>query len=896
YDLNFDGTIDIADLVIVHKNIGQTVMAAEVEATAPIIDVTQIEATVTDGTTLEGDIQTLFAGNATQPVALTSETVISAANPVEMAVQLTDQTREGLVAEEIQLTVPSESAPTSGMITINGESYPFTLEANTQVMSDSTMEQITIDLGKQVALSEITITITGSKGNKNLAEIAKIELLNNVYQEIPAPTMAIPNITAIASSIDIYGGILDVEWENVTNVTGYELKLEEVDSAGNVKSTKIYKTAETHLHLEKLNAYATYRLTMQALNREWKSGTKVFTSEDLDGIAENVDANYNPITWDADSSVEFKIIPGTIPDKPEGISVRGEMKGLTVSWKANKKALEQKVEYRQVGTTQWIEATDWLTGTSTRIENLAEGVMYEIRMKAKNHLGESGYSAIYLGTTMSVEIPVVPTYGLINRPLEKGQLSLGIESVTYSSHSQVFVTNPEAVVDNDGLTYFQVNDWDTGVYSNRGPLVKFTEPQTIDTISLVNRLDTASSTPNRVEVRYLDQDGIWQNLATTIEKKANYIFIKLPAAITTQEIQINPSVYSGGKVSISELRFYQHGTLNQEVQALFTDAMQVELQPEVTLEMIEALEKRVNTLDPVNLEYHPNRETLLTELQRAKDIYQDVALSDEIVTLDASIQNGSSALNITNKWQSLGYSVRSGDEITIYMGTSDTSRKIEIAVRQPFAESGKYESKAVTLQPGKNVITIPTIQNLDAENGGTLYVRTTWNNDKVAPTYKLRISGAIKTPLLDVNNLIGDEVAMKAEIRTYLQQLKKFVNDLPNLYPTETDKTQNIYPYDEATAVLNTTDIEGDRFTLTLPATQVLKGITQGLTSEDAQVERLYQTILAWEQFVQLTYAKKGVYEQPVDLNSDGTIDSSETAHFNTHRAPRTRINIKYQR
>ncbi|MGL6227925.1 MAG: M60 family metallopeptidase, partial [Culicoidibacterales bacterium] len=894
YDLNFDGTIDIADLVIVHKNIGQTVMAAEVEATAPIIDVTQIEATVTDGTTLEGDIQTLFAGNATQPVALTSETVISAANPVEMAVQLTDKTRESLVAEEIQLTVPSESAPTSGMITINGESYPFTLEANTQVMSDSTMEQITVDLGKQVALSEITITITGSKGNKNLAEIAKIELLNNVYQEIPAPTMAIPNITAIESSIDVYGGILDIEWERVANVTGYELKLEEVDSTGKVKSTKIYKTTDAQLKIEKLNPYATYRLTMQALNREWKSGTKVLTPEDQDGIAENVDANYNPITWEADSSVEFKIIPGTTPDKPEGISVTGEMKGLTVSWQANKKALEQKVEYRQVGTTQWIEATDWLTGTSTRIENLAEDVMYEIRMKAKNHLGESGYSAIYLGTTTSVTIPVIPTYGLINRSLGKGVLSAGIESVAYNSNA--VVSSPEAVVDNDGLTYFQYNNWDTGIYGNRGPVITFTEPQTIDTISLVSRLDVNGATPYNVQVRYKDDAGNWQGLNTTLEKKNKYIFIKLPEAITTKEIQVNPSVYGGNVVSISELRFYQHGTLNKEVQALFTDAMQVELQPEVTLEMIEALEKRVNTLDPVNLEYHPNRETLLTELQRAKDIYQDVALSDEIVTLDASIQNGSSALNITNKWQSLGYSVRSGDEITIYMGTSDTSRKIEIAVRQPFAESGKYESKAVTLQPGKNVITIPTIQNLDAENGGTLYVRTTWNNDKVAPTYKLRISGAIKTPLLDVNNLIGDEVAMKAEIRTYLQQLKKFVNDLPNLYPTETDKTQNIYPYDEATAVLNTTDIEGDRFTLTLPATQVLKGITQGLTSEDAQVERLYQTILAWEQFIQLTYAKKGVYEQPVDLNSDGTIDSSETAHFNTHRAPRTRINIKYQR
>lgn len=897
FDLNKDGQIDVADLVIIHSNLNAEVQTVVSEATNPIIDPSNVSAEAISGT-LIGNIQDLFTSTQ-QTVTVSSESEISTENPVEILMNLaTHQTTyntDSLHAEKIILTAPTQSAPTQGVLTINGEPYPFTTD-EVQTITDTNQDIITIDLGKQVALSEITITITGSKGNKNLAEIAKIELLNNVYQEIPAPEMNIPVITNIESSIDVYGGILDVTWDAVSNITGYELKLQEVDNNGNVKSTKVYQTKETHLRLEKLNSYATYRLTMQSLNREWKSGEKEPTLEDIDGLPENVTSELTPIPWEADSIVEFQIIPSTVPDRPEGISVTGEMKGLTVSWKQNKKALEQRVEYRKIGTEEWTVASEeWVGGTSFRINDLEEAATYEIRMQAKNHLGVSDYSVMYIGTTKTVQIPTIPTYGLINHSLGQGSLSAGIESVRY--HSSAIVSTPEAVVDNEGLTYFQVNDWDTGIYSNRGPIVTFKETQTIDTISLVKRLDTNSSTPYTVEVRYLDEgDGTWKDLGTTLESKNGYIFIKLPHAIQTKEIQINPSVYGSGYVTISELRFYEHGTLEQEINDLFTDALQLELRENVTLSEIEALEIRVNTLDPINLEYHPNRTVLLEELQRAKDLYQDVLLSDEIITIDTSIQSGSTALSISNKWQSLGYTVRSGDEITVYVGTSDAGRKVELAVRQPFAESGKYQSTTVTLQPGKNTITIPNIHSLDAENGGTLYVRTTWDNEKSQPTYKIRVSGATKVPMLNVNNVIGDETEMKNRIRTYIRELKTFVPNLPNLYTDQKDPANNIYPYDEATSVMNSTDIEGDRFTLTIPTTQVLKGITDGLSSEDDQVERLYNTILAWEQFVMMTYAKKGVYETALDLNSDGTIDTEEANFFKQNRAPRTRINIKYQR
>ncbi|MGG7060460.1 M60 family metallopeptidase, partial [Clostridium tertium] len=84
------------------------------------------------------------------------------------------------------------------------------------------------------------------------------------------------------------------------------------------------------------------------------------------------------------------------------------------------------------------------------------------------------------------------------------------------------------------------------------------------------------------------------------------------------------------------------------------------------------------------------------------------------------------------------------------------------------------------------------------------------------------------------------------------------------------------------------------------PATQVYKGISKGVEGDiDAQVDRMYNNVLAWEQMIQITNAKKGVYENEYvagDLNNDGVIDNKDKDYYNKNRAPKNRVNIKYQR
>lgn len=171
-------------------------------------------------------------------------------------------------------------------------------------------------------------------------------------------------------------------------------------------------------------------------------------------------------------------------------------------------------------------------------------------------------------------------------------------------------------------------------------------------------------------------------------------------------------------------------------------------------------------------------------------------------------------------------------------------------------------SKVQTVSPGRTEITIPSIISADVEKGGQVMARVTQGS--TTANVQIRLSGVTEIPNLNVNNMINDttkEKEVKDKIRNYISELKTYMNDINTLYPSEVsdkDKINNVYLYDEQTSPLNTTDIEGDRFTLTLPASEILKGIESGLEGNtEAQVNRVYDALLAWEQEVKVGFAKK---------------------------------------
>lgn len=995
YDLNRDGKVDITDLTYIHQNMDKSQAQATVIDTDAIINPENVKIEV-NAKPIEGDIKDILK-DTDSVVKLQSEEDISEKNPIEIPINLSGLSRssDGVAVEAINIQAPSENAPSSGQIVIegageNGQDLVVDFseknnDSNVSTLStDGTTDTIKIDLGKQVAVSKITIKITGSKSNKNLAEIAKVEFLNNVYKEAPKPKMNIPVISSFESTTQVGKESMTIGWEHETNVTGYEIKVEKLNSNNNVVSTSYYKTSKNSLRIEKVEAYGIYRISIQSLSGDWKSGYKdeqegydaeetgttnlANNKNDKDGKPDNVDSDYNPQSWTSndgkltdgkdtavdgvanfgkDSIIEVQVIPETEPEGPEGITVKGGYRELTVSWKAHAKAKDYELYYRKVGTKEWLKANDngekyvdsntedniptgaanlkpgvadsedFIRSTSYTIKGLEDTSSYEIMMTATNHHGTGGLSQVYMGSTTKLVPPKTTNYKLINTANGTNEITNHIESIEYKKG--YWTESNDDVVDNDYSTYWVHWDWDTATYGHTGPVVTFDDEYTMDTIRVIKGLDTDMN-PYYSNIGYLDEKtGEWKYVDASVSKSDNnrVTTLKLSEPITAKKVQVNLSSYTR-VIAISEMKFYHYDSLQNEVDNLFADDLQLSINEHVNQTLIDDLTSRAKTIDPVSLEYHPNQKKILEDLQRAQDLLDEISLSDEIITLDSSIYNLNNSSNPqntigqTNDYQALGVAVKPGDKVTIYIGSDRTDTKFNLALTQFNAESGTAIKVIGELKVGKNEIEIPrTDFDMNFENGGNLYINFK-SGYADHNTFRVRVSGGVEIPHLNVNNIIDDpnkEDEVKEKIRTYIKELKSYVSSLPNRYPstaTSEDNSNNIYTYDPKTSILNATDIEGERIMLSLAADQVLAGIQSGLSGdEEAQVDRLYNTLLAWEQLMKVSYSQQGLLEKGIDFDGDGSITDkaqtvldgkSEKQYYNENRAPKNRMNIKYQR
>ncbi|WP_297713326.1 M60 family metallopeptidase [Clostridium sp.] len=1017
YDINKDSKVDITDLTYIHKNIDKEKKSAVIVETDAIIDPNKVSIDLnTDKVTIgEGqNIKNILVGDGSK-ISLSTKGAdgadapeISEENPIRIPINLSSTSSyssngNNTSMEKVVIKAPSATRPTSGSVVINNETYNYD-ESNVnksvaRTTAGEEIDEIVIDLGKQVAVSEITINVTGSRGSKNLAEITKVEFLNNVYKEMPKPNMNIPVINNFTSTTSVGNESMTIGWDHEANVTGYEIKVETLKDDGTVESTKLYRTSENTLKITQVKPYAVYRFSIQSINgSEWSSGYKDQQDDyvasdvgesnlktnvnDKDGKADNVDTNYIPKAWNstsgvldstsneeiensnyfgADSIIELQVVPETKPEGPEGIIVSGVYKGLKVSWKAHQKAKDYDLYYRKVGDGAWIKANDpnepkysdsnpdndipdgvenldptdktdsneLIRATSYEIAGLEDGAAYEIKMTATNHHGTGGLSKTYLGETAALVPPDMTNYKLINTPKEDGGVN-HIEKVTVKESGILELSNndPMSIVDNDYDTTWVLKDWDAGVnYGQRSPIVTFDKEYTFDTIRFTTKLENMSAYPLPHEAKlrvYADDDTEYNNPIKVIERTnirfstktapngVKYLEVKLPEAITAKQVELN--IAGSKNLSISEMKFYHYDSLEGDVEGLFADDLRLVLNDEVTQETIDELMTRAKTIDPVSLEYHPSQESILEDLEMAQNLLNDANLDKDVITLDASILDYSPNLGQANSWQSLGVAVKPGDNISIYVGTEAGREhsQFEVLFTQNYAESGSWNSGIVRIGVGKNDIQVPEGRfNMDVEKGGNVYIRPVsgfYEKQKI----NVRVSGGTKIPHLNVNNIITDrskETEVKAMIREYIRDLKLYVADLPSLYPSVEDKVNNQYKYDAKTSILNSTEIESERVMLTLTATEVLTGITSGLNGdENAEVDRLYESLLAWEQLMEISYSLKGVIETAIDFNGNGKIDNNkndtaslidgltEQEYFNKHRAPRSRINVKYQR
>ena len=883
YDLNGDGTVDLADLQCFTYSYGIACTEATVTRTA-LIDETKVEAEVGQGTLLvsEGSVKDVLTGAGSISVKPVSDEVISRDNPVEISFDLSAQeelTAGGITIAPVQ---GSGNVIKEGTIDVvyqdeNGEEQIQTMSigGKARYFRSRTAAAVTqepdgtlvVNLGNQVAIKKVTIKVTDT-GSTKLAEIGKVEFLNDMEARIPAPVMNVPEkLTVIPGNKKF-----TLTWDAQQNVSGYEVEIT-YEGKTVVMPAAVNRLTVTTFGADKLKNKEVYKVRVQSLNGEWSSGY----GEASDAI---------PVVDKA-------------PAAPENVSVKGGYRFLDVSWKKMADTDYYTLYYRIKGEGEYQE-TEQIAKNSYRLDGLETKKTYELCLTGTNDCGTSKKSTVYLGTTLDVDPPATSNYRLINTDNGVGNVTAHIVKVEYPSSRP---ENEMAVVDNDYASSWSINSWDAGGYNSGkpSPIVEFDQAYEMNRITVVPDAGQ-QGTYAYCKTRYWDESGQVNmiNGFLTSKRSSNgkvYYELWFDKSFTAKKVQVNLAQYWAGNnsVSIAEMKFYYYDSLDAEVEALYADSLHLTLAEGVEEEQIKALETRANTKDEISGEYHPRRELLLRELENAQKILEDKNLSAPVQIDTSIIKSKDNVLKIASglsSWQPLGVTAHEGEELAIYVGRPDTAiganTQLRLIASQYHAESGSWNKVVVSnLKQGGNIVTMPAISSLDVEHGGSLYVEFIGTNSNV--NMQVRVSGGTKIPMLDLTRTEG-EAKKRAAITAYVEELNAYVPKLKEMHDSmhlnQEDSHCN-YKYDKLNCILGATEIVLDKAMYSVSAEQVLAGINSkaGGGSVESQAEALYQSLEAMDQMVTLFYQHKGLTDKEV-LEEYGTCNSY----------PVSRLNLRYMR
>lgn len=893
YDLNKDGKVDISDASYISYNLdGKNIESS----TLLVLSTNNINVEPITGD-IVGNINDILSDTGVVQLKPENTEEISESNPIQIDI---DVNSNGSTTEGITIAPPSnsENAITDGIITVedeNGVTYEVSIgqttvdesanakarlstlstraAATVVVESDGT---IVINLNNQVAIKKVSIKVTGTSSRK-LAEIAKVEFLNDMESRIPAPTMDIPqNLAAKGGNKEF-----TVTWSKASNVTGYEVEITSEKGTQTLRTGTNSITVKQFLN-DKLKNGTEYTVRVQSTNGEWKSGY----------------------------SSAVVVIPKATkaPNAPENISINGGYKLLNISWKSMEDTDSYNLYYREKGSSDDYKEITGITKNSYQLSNLKVNTTYEIYLRGVNEIGVSGNSAVSIGKTTELEYAKTSNYKLINVPQEDGKTA-HIKSVTYYSGKY---SNNFAVVDNDYGTDWILNSWQSGGFSGSlvGPVVEFDNFYKMDRFIIV---ESSKQTYDYFysKVRYWDEAGKEHIISGKHTKKKDsagkiYYEFSLDEPITTNKIQINFSnylAYADGMISIAEMKFYEYDTIEDEIYNLFEDDTHISLKESVTIDIINELEKRLNTPDEVSGELHYKKGILEVELNNAKAILNQEALR-EAIKVDTTVTKAKDShlgfQSGLNAWQPLGITAHEGEQLIIYVGRDDakvgSNSNLKLIATQFHAESGTWFKEVVSnLKVGKNEITIPKISSMATEHGGALYVEFTGNNDQL--NMSVRVSGGTDIPVLDISKM-DSESEKKAAIKTYIQELTEYVNGLEEKHNSghKGNEDSNCdYDYDNTNCIYNVTDIVLDKMMYSVSAEQVLKGILSkaGNDDIDQQVEVLYENFNAMDQMLNLFYQHKGLVNYPTDQTEYAAFVKQ---YGDKNKMPSSRLNIRYQR
>lgn len=882
-DLNGDGAVDLVDLEYFAK--GYYVTGDTVAGIERFIPADAIVSLPGVNTKVEGDLAGLVENR--ESVTLTAQGTdgrivpISPDTPVSLDFLFADA-GDVVMADGVIIEAGADNPVSNGVITItyvdeagmeqekaipvdDGIQY-LLLDSEIRAERDK-LGNIRLHLGSQIAVKKVTLTITGMRNNNDLAVISKVEFVNGMEERIPEPELNIPlNLRTEAGN-----RMISLAWDPCVNITGYEVMVrqgelrETVMVTGNALDITSFGGRE-------LTNYLEYKICVQSVNGTWRSGY----SDEVTAVP----------------------TPSSKPDKPDNVSASGRYKSILVSWKQMKDTVTYNLYYKESGTEEY-QRIEGIRENSYEITGLKDLTEYTVYVTGVNEFGESGPSLSAAARTTDMNPAVMPRYHLINTG-EKGQIGAHIISATMGAAMQDSPLDTQkgtawGTVDHDPASYYFANTWDIGGYNpmgaNHGLTYEFDQAYKLDTIAF-HDMTSQDKGYFYVKVRYWDADGTQTDVAgVSLQRKTDadgriYYVIKLPQAVDAKKIQFGLARYSAsGTISVSEVYFYYYDTLMEEIMSLYADDLHTVLKPEVTQGTIDALRVRINTMDPVSGEYHPDRELLERELQTAEAILNDgnlgasVRIHSGITTKD--VGRGFGGLNA---WQPLGVTAGAQEEIMVYVGhnTRKTGEgtNLQLVATQYHSEAAGVATVVAALKVGANKITVPKIgSTAGMESGGALYVQYTGEdpNDQ----YAVRVSGGVQVPVLDLYQVTDDGERL-ARATTYVNQLETYVGQMEAVHREVHENSQNSqvkYAYSQTDCILGASDILLDTMLVSLPAKQILAGAGSGSAEQKAQV--ILDSMKAMEDMMYLFYQHKGLNRSAPDA---------------VNRIPKGHLNIRYQR
>lgn len=891
-DLNGDGEIDLLDVACFakyYKTDAAKRQAVPVKAVLVTSDDIK-EATPSNATFEEGSLKELMAGEISR-LAVKSEESISAQMPVVLGTEFTaPKTMGGFVIEPVTGSAGSIRSGEVEVVDENGKVRTFLIsdgkvqepgrarmavfnaaaavaetgdaDAGKAGEEDGMLQglPIVIDLKGQVPVKKIIIKVTATLQSTNLVDISRVEFLNNMEDRIPAVKMTGPEPLKVVDG----DASFTVSWKKQPNVTGYRVVVSNEETAGKILETVAPTIQVTSLGDEKLVNGEKYKVEVYSVNGSWRSPSST--------------AEANPRAT-------------KLPPAPENLSVTGGNRRLIIGWKDMKDTDSYTLYYRKADDKNGeFRSVAGIIENRYELQGLEEQTKYELYLTGTNPLGEGPASIHYTGTTVSVEPPVTPNYKLINTPVT-GSHTAHIESVAYGGADG----HEFDVVDGDYATSWVRDDWDAGYHypgENKSPIVTLDQEYEMDTVALIPDEVQAYALAG-VRIDYWDAENNKQSVRTRLYKKESnnktYYMVQADHPFTAKRVQLAMTTGYSRRLSVAEYKFYYYDSLESDILGLYTDNYHVSLREDVTQSDIDALRRRLETKDEVSGELHPKSEILEAELVNAERVLKEGSSADDIMAVDnKDTERADSHITFRgglNVYQPLGVTVRAGDTITVYAGgprlnVGDNTSMQLIAAQYHGSSNAVFKSLGA-LKAGPNEFTVGSVDNMDLERGGQLYVAYTGGSG--AEEYGVRVVGGTRIPVLDLSDVslrtVDDPMAdeqCREKLLAYVDALEDMSGKAEQLHrENHTD-----YEWDPRNCVYEATDIVTRYTMLSVGTDRVLEGLGAGDREEKAR--KLGQSMKAMDEMMYLFYQHKGLSEDP-----------AAPAH---NRVPISRINIRYQR